>query len=315
MQLPNDFNAFSNVITKIPQAQVARAISLIALVYIAYVLAQMTWQIVAKPLAYQPLSSHSKTATNTASEVNINQLTALNVFGKEEPKAPVVEESYEDVPETKLQLTLSGVVASSNPDTAAAIIEHNGKQETYGIGDKISGTRASLDKVHADRVIIKQSGRKETLMLDGFDYNNKLASAPSKRSVKRKPVRQGPSQPLKNNNIVDLRNNKALTSRTKALREALSNDPGKLTDYLNISPARVNSQLIGFKLRPGKDREFFKASGLKPGDVAVQMNGLDLTDGTQVQDALKLLKTEKEISLLVKRNEELTEILFSIENE
>lgn len=314
MQLPNDFNALSNAITKIPQAQVARAISVLALVYIAYLLAQITWQFVVKPQAYQSSPNSFKATTKDTKQVKISQLTALNLFGKEEPKAEIAEEAYEDVPETKLKLILSGVVASSDANTAAAIIEHNGKQETYGIGDKISGTRASLDKVHADRVIIKQSGRKETLMLDGFDYNNSHVVA-QKRPTKRKPIRQGPIRPSTNNKIVDLRNNKMLTSKTKALRETLSNDPGKLTDYLNISPARVNSQLIGFNLRPGKDREFFKASGLKPGDVAVQMNGLDLTDGTQVQDALKLLKTEKEISLLVKRNDELTEILFSIENE
>jgi len=313
MQLPNDFNAFSNAITKIPQAQVARVISVIALVYIAYLLAQITWQLVVQPQINQSSFNRVQATASPARQVNIHQLTALNLFGKEVPKSEVIEEAYEDVPETKLKLILSGVVASSDANTAAAIIEHNGKQETYGIGDKISGTRASLDKVHADRVIIKQSGRKETLMLDGFDYNNSHVA--QKRPSKRKPIRQGPTRPSTNNKIVDLRNNKTLTSKTKALREVLSNDPGKLTDYLNISPARVNSQFIGFNLRPGKDREFFKASGFKPGDVAVQINGLDLTDGTRVQNALKLLKTEKEISLLVKRNDELTEILFSIENE
>lgn len=44
------------------------------------------------------------------------------------------------------------------------------------------------------------------------------------------------------------------------------------------------------------------------------MNGLDLTEGSQAQQALQLLKSEQEISLLVDRNGELTEILFSIEN-
>ena len=76
----------------------------------------------------------------------------------------------EDAPQTRLNLTLTGVVASSNRENAAAIIEHQSSQETYGIGDLITGTRATLEQVHNDRVLIKQSGRLETLMLDGFEY-------------------------------------------------------------------------------------------------------------------------------------------------
>ena len=64
---------------------------------------------------------------------------------------------------------------------------------------------------------------------------------------------------------------------------------------------------------PGKNGEFFSASGLKAGDVAVQVNGFDLTIPSNAAQALQALKEQSEVSLLVDRNGEMTEILFSIQ--
>ena len=63
---------------------------------------------------------------------------------------------------------------------------------------------------------------------------------------------------------------------------------------------------------PGKNSEFFQNSGLKSGDVAIQMNGYDLTAPSEAAQALAALKQDKEVSLLIDRNGELNEILFSI---
>ena len=84
-----------------------------------------------------------------------------------ERKQPVKQ----DAPQTRLNLTLVGLVASSNPQTALAVITHRGKQNTYGLNEAIEGTRATLQAVYPDRVIIRNSGRDETLMLDGVDFN------------------------------------------------------------------------------------------------------------------------------------------------
>ena len=65
---------------------------------------------------------------------------------------------------------------------------------------------------------------------------------------------------------------------------------------------------------PGKDPTFFESAGLKNGDVAIQMNGFDLTEPREAAQALQSLKEEREVSLLLDRNSEITEILFSIDN-
>ena len=40
-------------------------------------------------------------------------------------------------------------------------------------------------------------------------------------------------------------------------------DPGKITDYLNISPVQVDGRMTGYRLNPGSNPEFFNQSGLQ----------------------------------------------------
>ncbi|MFD2165445.1 type II secretion system protein GspC [Thalassotalea euphylliae] len=320
MQLPENMAALNEKLATLPQVKIAKAISFIIVIYIAYLLAQITWQFV--PSTHQP--DHTIKAIATASpsqqtaKFNIEDFLQLNVFGIFDQTQKVEQlPEVQDAPETKLNLTLSGVVASSVPKTAAAIIEHSGSQETYGIGDKIKGTRASLEQVYADRVIIKQSGRLETLMLDGFDYNKKtnvINSSPKndKNRARSPAVKKAQQAGAGRGETVDLRQNKQLTKAVQALKTDIAENPGKISDYLKISPKREQGKVVGYRLMPGKNAEFFKNSGLKSGDVAVQMNGLDLSLPAESAQALRLLREASDIALLVDRNGELTEILFSI---
>ena len=316
MVLPNNLAAIFEQMAKLPQQKIAQAISVLLLVYIAYVAAKTTWMLVPE---YSPNGTLTKTSTNVSADrggINVKSIQNLNLFGiyNQQPVQNVVE--VEDAPETNLNLTLSGLVASDEESIAAAVIENNGTQETYGIGDIITGTRATLAKVLRDRVLIKQSGRMETLMLDGFDYD--IRSAPE--TVQKKTLK--PSTRTKFNNkqrispltpsVLDQRGNKKLTQSAKNLRADLDENPGKITDYLKIIPKRESGNIVGYQLRPGRNPEFFNLSGLQPGDVAVQMNGYDLTVAIEAAQALKALKSEQEVTLLVDRKGEITQILFSI---
>lgn len=327
MQLPDNIASFSEALAKLPQEKIAKGISLIILIYLAYLCAQLTWQFVPDEQAKLPVSKSQKSKRiESGQQFDVDRFTELNLFGKYNEQAQeLVVEEVQDAPETRLNLTLSGVVASSDAKTAAAIIENNGKQSTYGIGDKIDGTRASLAQVHVDRVIIKQSGRMETLMLDGFDYNqkakvvkssNRATSNASLISAKDlRPRRTTPSPvDIQSSDVVDLRDNAEISNVVTQLKQEIADDPGKIIDYLRISPKREQGKTIGYRLMPGKNPEFFKSSGLQPGDIAVQMNGLDLSSPSEAAQALQALKQEQEISLLVQRAGELTVILFSVEN-
>lgn len=315
MAFPSNLTPYLALVAKLPQKKIAQLISVILLIYVAYIVAKITWLVVPQPAMTQPVPGtglSSASLANTSKSFNIAELQALNLFGiyNEQDKKQETVIEVQDAPETKLKLVLSGLVASDSAETAAAIIEYQGKQETYGIGDLIKGTRASLEKVLMDRVLIKQSGRLETLMLDGFDFKKPARAIEQKASTNlKKNNRPSP----KKSEVVDQRNNKQLSASAKTLRADLAKDPGKITDYLRIQPKRKQGKIIGYALRPGKKAEFFKASGLKPGDVAVQMNGYDLVVASEAAQALAEMKQARDVSLLVDRNGSLTEILFSID--
>ncbi len=302
----------STMLAKLPQAIIAKVISALLLGYLAYLCAQLTWLLV--PQAENnnignTIIKQNTSAVTKQTQVDIAALIKLNLFGVYNEHPKVVEVQVQDAPETSLRLTLSGTVASDDPQIAAAIIENNGKQETYGIGDKITGTRATLESVAHDRVLIKQSGRLETLMLDGFKYSK----ASSSLSVPAAPVVVEPVHVLATAQVIDQRDNTLLAESAKQLKDDIAEDPGKIVDHLKISPKRRDGEIVGYQLMPGNNPQFFKTSGLKSGDIAVQMNGLDLTLPSEAAEALQALKQDTDVSLLVERNGEVVEILFSIE--
>jgi len=314
MHLPNNLASLTDALVKLPQQQIAKTLSGVLVIYIAYLAAQATWMFVPSG----QISSHQvKTSTNFQTKqkttVSVSELEKLHLFGiyNALPVEKVIE--IQDAPETRLNLILSAAVASDDINASAAVIENNGKQETYGIGDMITGTRATLEQVLIDRVLIKQSGRMETLMLDGFDYekistsgvNKKLMTTSSKKSQTRKDASP---------KVVDMRKNKELSRHASSLKADLSQDPGKITDYLKIVPKRNGGSIVGYRLMAGKNPEFFKSSGLKSGDVAIQMNGYDLTVPSEAAQAMMALRQDNEVSLLVERKDDVTEILFSIDN-
>lgn len=318
MAFPSNMTAFASLFTQLGHRRVAQLVMALLVVYIAYVSAKITWSVVP-----QGQSSHNSSVNGNSKNFNhtkanktidVAKIQSLNLFGQYNERVdetPEVVIEMANVPETQLNLILTGLVASDDKSIAAAIIENQGKQETYGIGDIIIGTRANLEQVLMDRVIIKQSGRLETLMLDGFDYDQPSKGIANK-SAARKP-RSNVRSKSSGAGVIDQRSNKKLTATAKKLRSELSNNPAKISDYLYISPKRKAGNIVGYTLRPGKKREFFKLAGLKAGDVAVQMNGFDLVDPVQGMQAMVEMKQARDISLLVDRRGHLTEILISLD--
>lgn len=314
MAFPTNMTTFASLFTQLGHRRVAQSVMALLVVYIAYVSAKITWSLVPQEQTSQNISVNNKSTNANPSKANkvvdVAKIQSLNLFGQYNENAEEAVVEMANVPETQLNLTLAGLVASDDKAIAAAIIENKGKQETYGIGDIIIGTRANLEQVLIDRVIIKHSGRLETLMLDGFDYNQ-----PAREVANKTEPRKTRSNARENSaamGVVDQRSNKALTATATNLRNELSKNPAKISDYLRISPKRKNGNIVGYSLRPGKKPEFFKLAGLKTGDVAVQMNGFDLIAPAQAMQAMAEMKKARDISLLVDRQGNLTEILISL---
>ena len=274
---------------------------LLSLYLIAFAV-KLVWRIIPEPqLSATPTVSRAPVISSSSGQngVNIAKIQQLNLFGNAaaKPAEPVAEVT--DAPETRLNLTLTGVVASSEQEAGTAIIENRGSQAVYGLGEKIEDTNATLQKVYNDRVIIKNGVRNETLMLDGIDYDE----ANRRREMQ---ARNRPEPQEEEEDTVEL-SEEALEA-TAALRER----PANFTDFISISPKTEEGQLIGYQVSPGKEPELFKSAGLQAGDVITQINGLDLTDLQQSQEALSELRNAQTIELTIIRDGSLTTLYLDL---
>ncbi|GLS90620.1 type II secretion system protein GspC [Psychromonas marina] len=277
-------------------------------VLLAYQLALLTWTFVPQQktaLLWTPAPANNNSSTT---QIDTQQLQQQHLFGKKAEQTEKPEEVVKptlqstditNAPKTKLNLQLVGIVAATDPNYSSVIISQKGKQDSYFIDSKIEGTRALIAHIYQDRVILDVNGSLETLMLDGVDELDKQ------------------HQNNKNSNPVVQKNrsSRSTKKRPKTVnldREELLSNPGKLTDYIRISPVRKDGQIAGYRVKPGKDKTIFEESGLKSGDLAVELNGIDLTDTQQAVTLMKEFPTMTDMTLSVERDGQLHELYFSI---
>ncbi|MCW8995943.1 MAG: type II secretion system protein GspC, partial [Psychromonas sp.] len=170
-----------------------------------------------------------------------------------------------------------------------AIISYRSKQDSYFIDSKIAGTAAVVSKIYEDRVILDVDGVLQTLMLDGLDR------------LKQQESNQAKAVERLSSEVVDIDIDRA----------AILKDPSKLTDYIRISPYREGDKVLGYRLQPGKDRTLFDQAGLQDGDLAIELNGVDLTDSKQAFSLMRELPTMTEVSITVERNGQLHELYLT----
>ncbi|QSX33518.1 type II secretion system protein GspC [Shewanella avicenniae] len=281
--------------SRVPARQASNLVFWLLLILALYLAAQVTWKAIpASPTAtqWQP----SPVSVTQGSVIDIATIKNLGLFGKADAaatqranQAPVL---ITDAPKTSLSILLTGVVASTAEQRGVAVIQSAGSQETYGLGDKIKGTSASLKEVYADRIIITNNGRYETLMLDGLEFtagedaNSHLAQAKA-------DVRATPED-------------------AAVLRDEVLANPDKLSDYIAVSPVQQDGELVGYRLNPGKNAAAFSTAGFKANDLAKSINGYDLTDASQALEVMGQLAELTEISVMVEREGQLTEISLSL---
>ena len=310
-----DTQQLVHYLQKIPQRRVQQLLNLVLVVVLAWLLAQLSWKVMPTPTQAEffPAELGMVDAGSKDTAVSLNVLTAFSLFGKADA-VPVkkVEPIVTEAPKTQLNVKLTGLVAvSAEPGKGSAIIESRGSEATYAVNDTIEGTSAVLKQVLADRVLLQQGGRYETLMLDGFEYT-KIAQANAglgrideqqidDASADMAPVVEPMEmQPLQVSDELEQR------------REELIAEPMKFFDYIRVTPHRPNGQLAGYRLMPGKDPSLFAQIGLQPNDLAVEINGVALTDMQQAMNVINELRDAKEAAIKVERDGEIREILVSL---
>lgn len=270
------------------QRYASDGLAVIMLIWSAWLVGKIVWMLPAdsssvvtwKPSASGNTPSHSK-------ELDLSNVHQSHLFGQYQantdtkPK-PVVQ----DAPKTQLNLILVGVVASSERNLGLAVIANRGQQATYGISERIEGTRAKLKAVLNDRVIIDNAGRDETLMLEGIDYKKLEVSEPRRAIVSN----------------VQGNNPASAEDKIETIRNEITENPQKIFDYVRLSQVKKDDQVIGYRVSPGQDPELFNSVGLQNGDIAIRLNGEDLTDKDSMGKIFQNISELTELSLTVERD-------------
>ncbi len=276
------------------QQRISFTVMALLLALSAWILGQLIWQplVTDNVTKWQP-SLIASGKPQASQSINLSELQNSHLFGEyQEQRQVVTQPKVEDAPKSRLNVVLVGVVTSTNPDKSLAVIANRGKQATYGIGEVIEGTRAKLYQVQTDRVIIDNAGRNETVMLEGLKY-----SKPQQPAQAPAPVEQKVQIPK---------------GKLEQIRQEIRKDAKQVFQYVRMSQVKRDGEVLGYRLTPGKDKALFDSVGLKPGDVATQINGLDLKDSAAMGQIFQSISDMTELTLTVERDGQPYEIYIEL---
>jgi general secretion pathway protein C len=248
---------------------------------LAVSLAQLTWLLLpVPPMPPAPSAiSAAQLTTGGAAAPRLEAVATLHLFGTAATTAQPVAAQV-DAPETSLNLTLRGLFATTRKEAAFAIIaEGSGNERHFRIGDKITGGTVVHD-ILPDRVVLERAGRFETLRL------------PKERLDMAVPVnaKGGRSERMPD-----------ISGQLRDLRTSLKSNPQEILNIAEMQPVMVGGQLRGYRIRPRRHQELFRATGLTPNDVVTAINGIPVTDPTQFANLTAQLVGATTLRLSVER--------------
>lgn len=308
----------------VPLDKLRHGFLLLISVWILSMLADVFWHLMPEPSAGVPsamLASYSPATTTRrdarqAQEklaVDVETMQSWHLFGKaeevqvQEPvdtMATLPDEAELDAKETRLQLKLLGIMQSNIAGRGHAIIEHASDAGLYRVGDTVPGGRnVTLSRVLQDRVIIDNRGTPEALIL--YDQEERQSRAAP-------PPRQTPATRAQSR-VLDRRDDSRLTEVASQYRQQLMSNPMSLADVIRVSIARDNSgNVLGYSIRPGRDREQFAQFGLQSGDIVTEVNGVPLDDPAQAMQLYRQLGDATEASLKILRGSEEINVIVGL---
>lgn len=282
--------------------------ALLLTVMLAQTMAVLTWKLVPQPQVEKVsmISAQPTARAGAAVKNQVRQISQWHLFGVTQKTASTAVAKVTNAPDTRLNLKLRGVMASSDPAFALAIIaDGKGKEDAYALESKLPGN-AVLKEIYADRVILEYRGRMEALRLP----RDTIASVDSKPAKRVGGVRSGlkatPSRSVRNADTSAL---------LRQYREAMINDPQSLMNLVAATPVTDAStgKLKGYRIRPGKDRKLLWKFGLKKGDVVTAVNGVSLDNPIKALEIMRDLSTASSVSLDVERKGQLQSFSFQID--
>lgn len=236
-------------------------------------LAWLTWSVA---WTEQPVASLYGSAISTSAGVEQvgSPLASMELFGRQPANQPMAESVRRNAPETRLRLTLEGVMVAERPENSGAIVTSGGNTTAhYRVGEILPGN-AELVEVEPERILIRRQGALESLSFDEDNAGPALASM------------ETASEPS-SDDFFD------------QAQERLANEGA--------------NALLAFGLQPVEDggsqgyvfdgsNAMLRAINLREGDVVTAVNGHSLGDPEQDRQLLETLRSEPQLQVEVERD-------------
>lgn len=273
---------------------------------LAYALAGISWRLWPQSPANNGthLLAVATTPSTTAAQpgAGLATVAALHLFGESAAVQATPAPSVIDAPETRLSLTLKGIV--SGPAGIALIAEGSATEEVYRVGDALPGG-AMLHEVLTDKVILQRGGRFETLTLPR--ERAELADVPSTASEAGRGNASGNAREGSPRG-----SGGAVSEQLRTLRDVVVNDPQQAFTLVQAQPVMEGGVMKGYRVNPGKERKLFLGSGLRAGDVVTSVNGIALSDTAQLASLFSQFKSADSFNLVVERGGRQTNLTIDL---
>ncbi|MBW6475651.1 MAG: type II secretion system protein GspC [Chromatiales bacterium] len=275
----------------------AGVVGVLATLLLAHSLAGLSWQLLPSDSAVLPGGPApllaSSAARDTSGTPNLELVAGLSLFGRAEqvqaaPSAPV------QAPETRLSLQLRGILMQQGQGQRLALIgQGNAEEQVFRIGDEPS-TGVRVHDILADRVILSRAGRFETLSLPKERMDVSAAAS----SGAARPSTAAPT---------------GMDNELRELRNTLIQNPQDAMNLINIQPVMADGQIRGYSVRPGQDRRMFSSIGLRPGDIVTRVNGLPVSDPSQLGALYQQFTSAPTLNITVERRGRSMELSLNLE--
>ena len=288
-------------------ARLVEPAKIILIIFIAFMLASTLWYFIDGPSAKSVTKFEKRARQATRSSLSIEQIAAMNLFGKATDIPSTVEPSAFDAPETRLRLTLEGVFQADNAEHSAAIVaEQNKPGELYLVGDNLPGN-AVLAEVYSDRIVLRRGAVFETLRFSDEPAlirttNQRSAAVPRGSTELYDQPETGPESLDHGLADGDSPDPGSVRETIERYRSRLSEDAAGTLDELGLEPVSADSA-EGYKLGNLASSPYLAQTGLQPGDVIVSVNGRPVGDVQQDQLEIDNIVAQGSARLEVQRGQ------------
>ena len=269
-------------------------------------LAGLTWDLapppgreVAPDIGRNPASEGSRGGRDRgAARGEVRILPAVKGLFGERPASQEdgTRKAEEPVRETRLDLSLKGILVKGDGPSLAIIAESGSEQKVYRTGDRVPGG-AKILRIEPRRVILRHNGVTEALKLEVQELKGGDIRSAGGGGAAGGIQRVDDHHRQVDSNLVQ----KKLQDLPSLLRQA------------KAVPHRKNGQNAGFRIVNIQSGSVYEDLGLKEGDVIKGVNGRSIRSPSQAMEAYRELRSSQRFEVQVVRDGSPVTLTYSVQ--